>query len=259
MLGKLKASGTKTLRAARMSAKSSIVDSPALLLAWRSLLPEDIFISAGPLLDKATPLTERERASIGPVDDQRLREFESGRVYAKQALALIGFHEVELPIASDRSPAWPAGAIGSLTHVMGRDGGHFAAAVARRDAVDGVGIDIERENGLHPRLWDQVLTPRERQRVLRLPVPARGIEAQIVWCAKEAAGKAVRHPIEPTELEIENDPDGDGYTVTWRHAIGKTARSTHSWHGRMVRSQGFILTAVVRPRGSKRFGKALGI
>jgi len=247
MTDKLKAGGTETLRATRMSAKDFVADSRTLLLAWRSLLPDEVFLSAGRLLDKAIPLTAGERASAGLVDARRLRELESGRVYAKRALAMIGFHGVERPIGPDRSPEWPAGAVGSITHVMGLDGGHFAAAVAREDAVCAIGIDVEREDGLHPRLWDHVLTPRELERVLALPVPARATEAQVVWCAKEAVGKAALRPIEPVDLDIEIDRNGDGYTATWRHAIGGTVRSAHVWHGRIARSQGFILAAVVLP------------
>jgi len=239
----------ETFRAARIGRLSSVADSLALLQAWRSILPEQVFITAGPLLDNATPLTAHERASVGPLDAQRLLELESGRAYAKRALAMIGYHGVELPVAADRSPSWPTGALGSLTHVMGRDGGHFAAAVARNDTIGAVGIDVEREDGLHPRLWDHVLTRQELARILALPVAARATETQIIWCAKEAAGKAARRPIEPTELEVERDRDGDGYTATWRHSLEERDRSANMWHGQVIRSHGFILAAVVVPKG----------
>jgi 4'-phosphopantetheinyl transferase EntD len=211
------------------------------------LLPKEIFVSAGPLLDDATPLTEGERVSAGFVDEERLRELESGRTYAKRALAMIGCHCVDLPIGPDRSPKWPAGIVGSLTHVMGRDGGHFAAAVASRETVCAVGIDVEREGGLPPRVWDYVLTRRELARILALPPPVRAAEAQIIWCAKEAIRKAALQQIEPIEVEIEHDPEGEEYAATWRPAKA-TDSSAQIWHGRTGRSQGFILAAVVLPR-----------
>ena len=95
---------------------------------------------------------------------QRMRELENGRMYAKRALAMLGIRDVDLPIAPNRSPLWPAGIVGSLTHVIGRVDGHVAAAVARTENVCALGIDIECESGLHPRLWDYVLTRRERER-----------------------------------------------------------------------------------------------
>jgi 4'-phosphopantetheinyl transferase EntD len=235
-----------------MCAKDSIMDSQSLLFAWRTLLPMGVFVSAGPRLDDSVPLTERERASAGSVDEERLRELECGRVYAKRALAMIGFHGVELLVGPDRSPQWPAGVVGSLTHVNGCDGGHFAAAVARADTFCAVGIDVERERGLHPGMWEYVLTTHELERILALPVPKRAIEAQVAWCAKEAAGKAALRPIEPAELDIENNPDGE-FTATWRPVIGGVTHSAHIGHGRTTRSQGFILAAVILPRQKREF------
>lgn len=224
------------------------MDSRAILRAWRGLVPADVFISAGPILKDAPPLTEHERASAGTVAEERLRELESGRVYAKGALAMIGITGVELSIAADRSPMWPTGVVGSLTHASGPDGGHFAAAVARTNAVSAVGIDVEREGGLRPNMWTYVMTARELKRILSLPMPARAAEAQAVWCAKEAIGKALLRPLEPTEVEVELDPNGDGFTVNCWTVIGATGHPEQVWHGKTVRSQGFILAAVVLPQ-----------
>jgi 4'-phosphopantetheinyl transferase EntD len=223
------------------------MDTRAVLRAWRTIVPPDVFVSAGPTLDEAPSLTKRQRASAGRVDPQRLLELECGRVYAKLALAMIGFHGVELPIAADRSPSWPKGVVGSITHVMGGDGGHFAAAVARINAVRAVGIDVEPELGLHPCMWNYVLTTRELKRILELPLPARAAEAQVIWCAKEAVGKAALRPVEPTEVEVHRDPNGDGYVAR----IGGRCCSTQICQVRTIRSQGFVLAAVVVPRSAR--------
>jgi 4'-phosphopantetheinyl transferase EntD len=220
------------------------MDTRAVLRAWRTLVPADVFVSAGPILDDAPSLTKCERVSAGRVNAQRLLELENGRAYAKRALAMIGFQGVELPIAADRSPSWPTGAVGSITHVMSRDGGHFAAAVARTHAVCAVGIDVEPELGLHPCMWNYVLTTRELKRILELPLPARAAEAQVMWCAKEAAGKAALRPLEPTEVEIHRNPNGEGYVAT----IGRRCCSTQICQVRTIRLQGLILAAAVVPR-----------
>ncbi len=174
-----------------------------VLQAWRELLPASVFISAGPLLEDAAPLTALERASAGIVDAERMRELKNGRLYARRALAMLGVHDVELPIAPDRAPLWPVGLVGSLTHVREPAPGHIAAAVARTDAVRAIGIDVEREGDLDPHTWELALTARELERILTLPPHTRVTEAQIVWCAKEAVAKAARRVIELTEVEIE--------------------------------------------------------
>jgi 4'-phosphopantetheinyl transferase EntD len=223
----------------------------AVLKAWRELLPPSVCVTAGPYLEQATPLSASERASAGVVDAERMRELECGREYAKRALEMLGVRCIELGVAPDRAPLWPTGVVGSLTHVVGRAGGHFAAAVARIDAICNVGIDVEYETGVHPKIWSHILTPRELERVLTLSPQARPIEAQVIWCAKEAMAKAARRPIEPTEIEIERDPTGNGYAATWRvPRRADVASPTEIWWGRIARVQGFILAAVVLPRSS---------
>jgi 4'-phosphopantetheinyl transferase EntD len=224
------------------------MDSQTILQAWHQMLPASVFVSAGPLLEYAVPLTARERASAGCVGERRMRELESGRAYAKRALAMLGIDDVDLPVGLDRSPQWPSGIVGSLTHVRGCVDGHFAAAVARKRDARAVGIDVERENGLHPRLWNLFLTAHELERIIARPVPVRPILAQIAWCAKEAVMKAARRPVEPTEIDIEPDPSGNEFTASWRKP-GSDRRSAEVWRGRTARSQGLILAAVIGTAG----------
>jgi len=218
--------------------------SENLAAAWRDLLPKNVLVCAGPILEEAPALTDRERASAGPLDEERLRELKSGRFYAKRALAKLELNNVHIPIGSDRSPMWPRGVVGSLTHVRWRDGGHVAAAVGRASEFWGSGIDIEKEEGLHPSLWGHVLTTREFERVRTLPPPIRGVEVQLVWCAKEAFIKAIRRSIDPTEVEVERDAKSYGYPATWWARTVGSRPSTLSWTGRSIRSLGFVLAAV---------------
>ena len=219
------------------------MDLQTPLEAWRDILPPSVSVSAGALLEPAIPLTARELVSVGRVGAERMRELESGRVYAKRALAMMGVKDVDLPIARDRSPLWPTGIVGSLTHLTGRGVWQFAAAVARTTDISAIGIDIERETGLRPHLWNYVLTQHELTRVLALPLHLRATEAQVAWCAKEALIKAVRKRIEPTDVDIERDPSGSDFVAIWR-VPGPEKRPVEIWRGRIARSQGLILAAV---------------
>jgi 4'-phosphopantetheinyl transferase EntD len=227
------------------------MDTRAIVKAWREVLPPSVCVTAGPFLEDVRPLSARERTSAGVVVAERMRELECGREYAKRALEMLNVHCIELGVAPDRAPLWPAGVVGSLAHVVGHAGGHFAAAVARIHAVSNIGIDVECETGVHPKIWSHILTPRELERILTLSPPARPIEAQVIWCAKEAIAKAARLPIEPTKIEIKRDPTGDGYAATWHasHLAGVVS-PTEIWRGRTARVQGFILAAVVLPQSS---------
>ena len=139
--------------------------------------------------------------------------------------------------------------------MVGRVDGHVAAAVARTENVCALGIDIECEAGLHPRLWDYVLTRRERERIFTLPPHMRTIEAQAIWCAKEAVSKAAQRPIEPTEVDIGRHPSGDGFVASWRPKR-PVMGPAEFWHGRTTRSQGYILAAVARLSSSHMVGSA---
>jgi hypothetical protein len=180
------------------------MDSEELCQRLRKMVPVGVCVAAGQAL--TTPLTAGERASLGTVDAFRAREFESGRAYAKSALRMLGVHGVDLPIGPRRSPVWPIGVVGSITHVQRDDGGMYAAAaVAHAKAILAMGIDFEMADGLPPHVWPHVLTKRELARILTFPVGTRRREAQYIWCAKEATAKIVEQPFEPTVLEVERD------------------------------------------------------
>lgn len=71
---------------------------------------------------------------------KRQVEFLAGRVCAQQALTdLIGHQPRPIPSQPDRSPAWPAGIVGSLTHTTG----YAAVLLALETHYQGIGIDCE--------------------------------------------------------------------------------------------------------------------
>src|SRR3954453_12922847 len=101
------------------------MDSKSLLVAWRHILPATVSVDAGALLEDARPLTARELASAGRVESLRMRELQSGRVYAKRALRMLGMNHIEIPNGEDRPPVWPTGIVGSLSNVSVSGVMHF--------------------------------------------------------------------------------------------------------------------------------------
>jgi len=221
------------------------MDSEKLSRTLREMMPVDVCVTAGQAL--AMPLTAHERASLGAVDANRIREFESGRAYAKRALAMLGICKVDLPIGPSRSPVWPTGVVGSITHVRyGHRGIYVAAAVARMDAVLALGIDFEMEDSLHPHVWRHALTERELERILAFPAGTRRKEAQYIWCAKEATAKIVGLPFDPSGLEVERDPGSGDFVAKFVDNNRGHLRS--SLYGRTVRLDGLLIATAVLPR-----------
>lgn len=70
---------------------------------------------------------------------KRQRDFLAGRWCAEEALRRLGAGSTHVAMAEDRTPTWPDGVVGSITH----SGDFAAAAVAWAADVAGLGIDSE--------------------------------------------------------------------------------------------------------------------
>lgn len=185
--------------------------------AWRELMKEGIEVSAGPVIDKIPPLSEAEEKSAGTMGIARRQEFAVGRAYAKCALSKFGMKDVELLVGEDRAPIWPNGFTGSITHTATPAGGHFAAAVAKCGAaVRRIGIDAEFIPAVQPQGWAEFLTRREIEFIRSIPVIARPETASAIWCAKEAACKAIGRSVEPASIETQPERTNFQRLETWR-------------------------------------------
>lgn len=104
---------------------------------------------------------------------RRQAEFAGGRVAARTAMG----QDLALPVSADRTPIWPAGVTGSISHTD--DMCIAIAGASTRFAA--VGIDLEPNVALPPELVREVLTPQES---------AAALKAKQVFSAKEAVFKA---------------------------------------------------------------------
>jgi 4'-phosphopantetheinyl transferase EntD len=193
-------------------------------------------------------LTAREEISAGVMDDLRKLEFKTGRAYAKRALSTLNCYAAELPMGADKAPIWPVGICGSITHANGTGGGHVAAAVARTDALNSIGIDAEVNRALHPAIWKQFLTGNELDRVRQLPVKSRAIVALTMWCVKEATSKALRKPIDPTNIVVWHQRELSDTRDVWRTTVQRDRLTSLTLIARTARLPELIMGAVVDRR-----------
>jgi 4'-phosphopantetheinyl transferase EntD len=133
--------------------------------------------------DHDVPLKPEEAQCVRGAVEKRVREFAAGRACARRALARLGVHDHPLVIGTDRAPVWPDGITGSITHCPG----FVAAAVARRESVDGLGLDAEPLTPLNEEVFRIVCTPSERISV----VEGDPLWAKALFCAKEAVFKCL--------------------------------------------------------------------
>ncbi|GAA2706158.1 4'-phosphopantetheinyl transferase [Micromonospora olivasterospora] len=178
----------------------------------RDLLPPEVAVAVADATDWSGELLPAERACLGErAVESRRRDFTAGRVCARRALARLGVPEAAVPSAPDRSPVWPAGLVGTITHTRG----YCAAAVARAGEVRSVGMDAERHRDLNAGVRRLIGLPEEWDDVARLP---GGVPWPVVlFSAKETVYK-VWHPVVRTWLDFHDarvtlDPDSGLFTA----------------------------------------------
>jgi enterobactin synthetase component D len=121
--------------------------------------------------------------------NKRKCEYLAGRILAKQVLMELGFDKVDIAMAADRSPVWPEGIIGSISHTD-----DFAAcAVTTSVNLLGLGIDIERFTDAHKieELVPYVLNNKEKQLALKYVDYDISLLFYLTFSAKESIFKAI--------------------------------------------------------------------
>jgi enterobactin synthetase component D len=169
---------------------------------------------------------------------KRQRDFLAGRWCAEQGLRRLGAGSTHVAMAEDRTPIWPDGVVGSITH----SGDFAAAAVAWAADVAGLGIDSE-----------QIIDPAAARDIAavcmadeaRLFRPADGRSfsefCTLVFSAKEAVFKCLfpltRKLLEFSDVRI-TSLDWDREYFAW------TTVSEQNGTGRMSHAHGFVHTSV---------------
>ncbi|SCL36461.1 4'-phosphopantetheinyl transferase EntD (siderophore biosynthesis) [Micromonospora pallida] len=211
----------------------------------RDLLPPSVAVVVAGPADFTGELLDAERACLGErAVESRRRDFTAGRVCARRAIAALGFDPVPVPSAADRSPVWPAGVVGTITHTRG----YCAAATARADEIRSVGMDAEQHKILDAGVRRLVLLPEEVERCERLPA---GVSwPALVFSAKESVYK-VWHPVVGTWLDfrdalVEFDPDSGSWTARIAPDKVEAAREKVSDPPRLITGRFAVDTGLVR-------------
>ncbi len=224
---------------------------PAISELRRLFDVPDVVVLSSPLDATAlASLTEREAALVERAVEKRKREFATGRVLARTALARLGHRDVELLNGEDRAPIWPEGISGSISHCNTR----AVVAVGRTEEIGTVGVDLEHRATLEPRLWETVFLPEEIAFLEETAEDVRGRLALALFSAKEALYKA-QYPRTAKymgfhELRVELDwregASEGARACAFQNDVGAFARGTVV-HGRFVLSAfptGELVTAV---------------
>lgn len=142
--------------------------------------------SAWSLIDPHGKPDKTEFPRIGRATSRRCAEFATGRRLARTLLSQIGIDDAIIHSRTDRSPAWPEGAIGSISH----SGDLCAVAVMLARPGRSLGLDIERIGRVSRRALRVACTQSEIALVDALPVDDRPWVSTALFSMKEAIYKA---------------------------------------------------------------------
>ncbi|WP_203568773.1 4'-phosphopantetheinyl transferase family protein [Aestuariimicrobium ganziense] len=169
-----------------------------------------------------------ELAYLAGAGAERRAEFTTSRALARRALARLSVPAASLVPGADRRVQWPTGTVGTITHCRGYRG----VAVARRELVASVGLDVEPHRPLPDGVDEFITTPGERDHLADLARRHPGIHwPTLLFCAKEAVHKAA-NPLtgallEFTDVSVRFEPDRfaattvDGQLWWGRHTVAR--------------------------------------
>jgi 4'-phosphopantetheinyl transferase EntD len=182
-----------------------------------------------------------EREYVAESVARRRAEFGTARVCARAALAELGFAPCSLAPHPDRSPRWPLGAVGSISHTEGV----CAVAAALSSRAAGLGLDLEGDGPLGSDLESVICTPTERRWLDRWSGERRGQMAKLVFSAKEAFYKCqhstTRSYLDFLDVDLHIDPAAGTFEVARVHRSGAGWRFVEKAKGRLLRTAGLVL------------------
>jgi len=194
-------------------------------------------------MPKEGEVSPTEIHAIAGTSARRKREFLVGRVLARRLLAELDIYRHDLLIGNDRSPEWPEGVIGSITH-SDRICGVVVAQPSPE--LQGIGLDVEPAEPLEQDLWDLLCTKKERQWMAGLPSKERGLMARLLFSAKEAVYKS-QYRVTKRFLEFEDvELEVDTHACTFQaRLLAPGLKGDCRPHGGWRISEGFLVSLAV--------------
>lgn len=223
------------VQTAPMNASAADPAENELTQLIESLFPPGVAVSFSMACPHDADLLPEELTQTHGMVNARLTEFRHGRYCARQAMDQLGHPAAPVRKRQDRSPEWPAGLAGSITHT----GKYAAAALASSADYISLGLDVEQAGELDPDELRLIVRPDES-------VGGDGALGQVLFSIKECIYKCI-HPIVHTYVDFqEMQVDLSGTPGTFRaipHSKNFDAAIIAGLQGRYCLAKGLIISA----------------
>lgn len=211
----------------------------------QQLFPDSIVCLEGNPNTIQGQMYPEEKAAVDGAVAWRIREFQAGRLLARDALSQLGIKDYPLLNDGNRVPIWPKGVVGSITHTRE----YCAVAVSTSPSIKGLGVDAEIISRLKMDLWEKICTPNEIHDLDSLNSDDAQKMATLIFSAKESFYKSqyrLSHMfVGFQDAETAIDTEGRTFTITLRKNIGKWFDKNQRFAGRFIIEKTFVITGLV--------------
>jgi 4'-phosphopantetheinyl transferase EntD len=228
-----------------MTGLADPLDLDQVQIMARGLFPAHVSVAAIAVSSSVPDPWPEELACLSPrAIDKRRREFAAGRAAARVAMAASGMVPAAVGMAPDRSPVWPKGVTGGITHTRNC----ALAALGSELALGGIGIDVEERTPLKAQLVSEICTDAERTWLSGRP--ESHILAKLIFCAKEAAYKC-QFPVSRKVfgfdvLDTDFNMENNRFTARFTRDV-KPFSAGDRIDGHFAEGAGLILTGATLP------------
>jgi 4'-phosphopantetheinyl transferase EntD len=210
-----------------------------------SMYGPDIVVRAARPRDVRSELFPEEIQYIAKAVSKRQAEFGTARVCARNALSQLGVTPCSLVPNSDRSPRWPPGIRGSISHTDNC----CAVVVTRASWIRGLGLDLEVNTPLQPNVEAMVCTAAEARWLDKFDYHNRGWLGKLLFSAKEAFYKCQYTStltfLEFQDVELLIDLEAKAFSVTRVSYNGELRTRMLRIRGKFDEGAGLIATSAV--------------
>lgn len=219
-----------------------------LSLPLRPLFPAPARVHASIPATVAGELFPEEATHVARAVRSRRQEYLAARLGLRRLLAELGMAPVAIPTASDRSPVFPAGVRGSISHTRG----YCAVVLGPSSHFAGIGLDVETLGRMRPELWNHVLIESEQRWLQGQDEDQRAVLATLVYSAKECFYKS-QYPITRTflgfhDVAVEIDRGTRQFRATLQRAVAGWFHPGQAFEGHYRQDEQRVYTgSAIRP------------
>lgn len=123
---------------------------------------------------------------IGQIPKKTRAQYLASRLLAQEVMEIYGVRNFTLLNYSDRSPVWPRGISGSLSH----DRDTIVLAATRRNLLVGIDVETFMDKCTAQEVAEIIVAKKEIEKIRNLPIPFR-VAVTLAFSLKESLYKAL--------------------------------------------------------------------